>query len=101
MSFSRVKYHATAKKELAAALRWYAERDPVVAERFSNHYLNKLDKVMRFPGLWAVQRDGTRHVYLRPYSYYLVVRDKQDSLQIVAVAHTSRRWRYWRKRLRD
>src|SRR5437870_9523859 len=101
MAFSRVRYFPEAKNELSAAMRWYAERDPLVAERFSNAYLKKLDKVMRFPGLWAVHRDGTRHVYLRPYSYYLVVRDRSDSLEIVAVAHTSRRWRYWRKRLRD
>jgi hypothetical protein len=101
MASLKARYHRSAAKELAAAIEWYTERDPVLGARFSDLYVDKLLAALESPNYWAKHRDGTRHTYLKPYSYKIVVRDRGDSLQIGAIAHTSRRSRYWRKRLRD
>src|SRR5947207_3218399 len=101
MASLRVEYHSEAKKELAAAIQWYAEKDAALAERFSDVYVQQLIAVARSPQRWARHRGGTRHVLLRPFSYCLIVREFGDALEVVAVAHTSRRPGYWRKRLRD
>jgi toxin ParE1/3/4 len=100
MGSLKVRYHPEAAKELAEAIDWYAARDPRVAERFGDLYVEKLREVLKSPRRWARHRDGTRQVYLRPFSYLLIVRELGEALQVVAVAHTSRRQGYWRKRLR-
>jgi len=97
----KVRYHPDAKVELAEALEWYAARDPAVAARFADVYAAKLAEVSKTPRLWARHADGTRQVLLHPFSDLLIVRERRRVLQLVAVAHTSRRSSYWRKRLKD
>ncbi len=102
MASLRVEYHPDAKTELAEAIQWYAKKDRTVVGRFSDVYVEQLSAVTRSPRRWARHRDGTRHILLRPFSYLLIVRQRRgDVLQVVAIAHTSRRPGYWRKRLRD
>lgn|SRR5262245_49358405 len=101
MASLRVRYHPNAAAELAEALDWYAERDRKVAARFGDLYVDKLNEACQSPRLWAPHRDGTRQIHLRPFSYMLIFRELGEVLQVVAVAHTSRRQGYWRKRLRD
>src|SRR5438552_2510108 len=101
MASSRVRYHPEATKELAKAIQWYADKDPAVGERFSDAYVGQLNAVTRSPRRWERHRDGTRYVLVRPFPYMIIVRKQIDAVQIVAVAHTSRRPGYWRKRLRN
>lgn len=94
------RYHPEAAQELADALDGYATRDSKVADRFGQLVLKRLDEAAKSLRRWAMHRDGTRHIYLSPYSYELIVREKSGMLDVIAVAHTSRRPGYWRDRLR-
>jgi hypothetical protein len=59
MASLRVRYHRAAAKELAEAIEWYAERDPVLGARFSDVYVEKLQAASETPSYWAKHRDGT------------------------------------------
>ena len=99
MASLTIRYHPQAADELDEALQWYGERDLKAAERFGELYLRMLQEASSSPQHWPLQRDGTRQIHLRPFSYYLIVREIKDHLEVVAVAHTSRRPRYWKSRL--
>jgi plasmid stabilization system protein ParE len=95
-----IRYHPEASQELSEALDWYAQRDPRVADRFGRLYLKKLNEAAKTPRRWAKHRDGTRLILLPRFPYQLIVREKSGVLDLIAVAHTSRRPGYWRHRLK-
>jgi toxin ParE1/3/4 len=101
MASLAIRYLPPAGDELEEAVNWYAARDPATAEKFSRVFLAKLNEAAKAPHHWPLDRYGTRRIHLRPFSYYLVIREFRGALEVVAVAHTSRRPGYWRKRLRD
>ena len=101
MASLAIRYLPPASDELEEAITWYAARDQAAAENFGSELLAKLGEAAKAPHHWPLDRDGTRQILLRPFSYYLVVRESRGALEVVAVAHTSRRPGYWRKRLRD
>ena len=94
-----IRYRPEAAEELRDALLWYRSKDARVADRFGEELLTRLDEVADSPNHWPLQRDGTRQIHLAPFSYLLIVRELKRSLEVVAIAHTSRRSGYWRKRL--
>jgi plasmid stabilization system protein ParE len=94
-----VRYPPLAANELAEVLDWYARRDPAVAARFSELYIDKLKEAARSPQHWPLQPDGTRQIHLRPFPYVLIVRERSGCLEVVAIAHASRRPGYWTDRL--
>src|SRR5688500_12398805 len=101
MASLQIRYHPEASQELSEALDWYARRDPRVADRFGKLYLKTLNEAANSPGRWAKHRDGTRHVLLSRFPYQLIVREQGGLLDLIAVAHTSRRPGYWRHRLKS
>lgn len=46
-------------------------------------------------------RGLVRRVPLRRFPFFIIYRERDDDVQIIALAHTSRRPNYWRSRLRD
>jgi len=100
MASLAIRYLPPASDELEEAVNWYASRNLVAAEKFSRVFLAKLNEVAKKPQHWPVDTDGTRQIHLRPFSYYLVVREIRGVLEVVAVAHTSREPGYWRNRLK-
>jgi hypothetical protein len=100
MASLQIRYHLEATQELADALDWYAQRDPRVAERFGKVYLRKLNDAAKSPRRWAKHRDGTRHILLPKFPYKRIVRELGAVLDLIAIAHVSRRPGYWRHRLK-
>jgi plasmid stabilization system protein ParE len=100
MASLAIRYLPPASDELEAAIDWYEARSPASAAKFSRIFLKKLMEAAAHPHHWALERDGTRHILLHPFSYYIVVRELVGILEVVAVSHTSRKPGYWRKRLK-
>jgi plasmid stabilization system protein ParE len=101
MASLAIRYLPPASDELEEAVNWYAARGLAAAEKFSRIFVATLREAARSPHHWPLDRYGTRQIHLRPFSYYLVVREFRGVLEVVAVAHTSRRPGYWRDRLRE
>lgn len=62
-----------------------------------------LDLILRHPGIGSpvprVRAEyGTRRVPLRRFPYFVVYREQGEEIQVVAVAHASRKPGYWRHR---
>jgi toxin ParE1/3/4 len=96
-----IRHDPLAPDELQEAADWYEEQAPGTGTKFIQAVKTKLVEIRTNPYRWALEKDGTRHALVRPFKYTVVFRVRDEAIEIIAYAHTSRRPRYWRKRLRD
>lgn len=101
MASLKTRFRPAAVEELREAVEWYSKRNAKAADVFCRIVRDKLEEAAKNPQHWPKQRDGTRHILFKQYPYHLIVRDSDEVLEVFAVAHTSRRPGYWRKRLRE
>lgn len=101
----RLRVDSAAEDELQAAVAWYDSRRAGLGARLLSAVDRTLQLIRRHPGLGEpVPRvrpeQGVRRVPLRRFPYFVIYRERDDEIQIVAFAHTSRRPGYWRHRPR-
>lgn len=99
MPTRRVTLHDEAAADYDAAFDWYAQRSPVAALKFDAEVERAMREIARAPERWARGSHGTRRFLLRGFPFLLIYRLQRDNLQVLAVAHTSRRPGYWKTRL--
>ena len=100
MPIKKVEFHNKASAEYDAAFDWYLERSPDAALDFDAEVDRALANIIAAPQRWAAGPHSTRRYLLRRFPYILVYRERDNEIQVVAVAHTSRKPGYWKKRLR-
>jgi plasmid stabilization system protein ParE len=95
----RFWFHPAAESEVDAAAQWYGERRNGLGGEFIEAVLRTADDVCDAPHRWRVVRGRARRALLGRFPYALVYRETADGdIEIVAVAHTSRRPGYWARR---
>jgi toxin ParE1/3/4 len=92
------EFHHEATAEYAAAFDWYLERSPDAAMRFDAEVDRALAQIIAAPQRWAAGTHSTRRFLLRQFPFTLIYRERASTIQIVAVAHTSRKPGYWKER---
>ena len=100
MSGARVRYFPEAVWELEEAFERYLERSPRAAEAFLRETERAFALIAGSPRLWPRFDKGTRRYVLRKFPYSILYRDRENQVEVVAVAHHKRRPRYWYRRLR-
>ena len=99
MPTKQVTLHDEAGRDYDAAFDWYLERSPQAAVRFGEAVERALREIAAAPQRWARGSHGTRRFLLRGFPFLLIYRDHNDEIQVLAVAHTSRRPGYWKTRI--
>jgi toxin ParE1/3/4 len=100
MPINAVELHSEAAAEYDAAFDWYLERSPEAALKFDLEVDRALCQVLEAPQRWAASSHQTRKFLLRQFPFTLIYRERASgAIQVVAVAHTSRRPGYWKRRL--
>jgi toxin ParE1/3/4 len=95
-----VELHEEAAAEYDSTFDWYLQRSPDAALRFDAEFDRALAEIAHAPQRWARGTHHTRRFLLRTFPFFLIYRELAGgNLQIVAVAHTSRRPGYWRERI--
>jgi plasmid stabilization system protein ParE len=84
-----------AGKEAAAAIEWYAERSETVAKRFAEELLQTVEAIAAEPRRFPTYKEKYRYRLLRRFPYRVIYRERDADIEILAVAHTSRRPDYW------
>lgn len=90
-----VELHEEALAEAEAAARWYADRDPDVAEAFVAELRRSLATVGLSPDAWPIETGEIRRYSLKRFPFKLIYVTRAGSCLILAVAHRSRAPRYW------
>jgi len=98
--------HPAARDEYLDAVIWYENQDTGLGARLADHLDYAVDFARQWPEAAPLYRGRRRLPQIRrkgvdlfPYGIIYFVRD--DTLTVVAYAHSKRRPDYWRSRLRD
>lgn len=95
-----LEYLDEAVLDAEGAARWYAERSPTAALRFSNELDEAEAAILERPEAWPAAGQGNRHYLLRRFPFSVVYRVEDARVLIIAVAHARRRPNYWKHRKR-
>lgn len=93
-----VSLHPAARAELLEAEDWYLHRSPTAAREFVREVDRAVARIMEAPQRYPVTRYGRRRFVLLEFPFDLVYRIAEHEIEIIAVAHHSRRPGYWRAR---
>jgi len=100
-----VRPNDDAEAEFRYYIRGYEEESVGLGDRLLAEIQAAISLISDHPAIGeAVQRvrvrEKVRRVPLRHFPFVLVYREYPDYLEVVALAHTSRKPRYWRGRLK-
>ncbi|MCD4726362.1 MAG: type II toxin-antitoxin system RelE/ParE family toxin [Pirellulales bacterium] len=99
MPAAHVRFHRLAAREFRSAKDWYRQRSVEVAERFAAAVDRTVSRIVADADALPVLKGTYRYARVARFPYVLVVRRVDDDVvMVVAVAHTSRRPGYWRRR---
>ena len=94
-----ITLHEEASADYDAAFDWYLTRSPDAAVRFDEEVERAISQIARAPQRWVQGSDGTRRFLLRGFPHVLIYREvSSEVIQVVAIAHASRRPGYWKHR---
>ena len=94
----RVVSHPEAGEELAAAARWYDERQPGLGDAFLDQFERALRRIVAEPERWRRIRGNNRKLNLNRFPYAIIYSVGADVLYVKAVMHLRRRPFYWSHR---
>ena len=94
----KVNFHPDARLELLRHRRWYLDRSPAAAAGFEHEIDHAITRIAEAPERYPLTRRGRRRFVMLEYPFNLIYRIREDDVQIMAVAHHSRRPDYWLRR---
>jgi len=95
-----VEFHEAATTDFDVAFDWYLQRSGDAALRFTAEVDRALDQISKSPQRWAAGPVNTRRFLLKHFPFLLIYRETPSgTIQVLAVAHTSRKPGYWKNRI--
>ena len=91
-------FHPAARDELVATVDYYEEALPGLGLRCRDAVLAAVGRAEAYPNSGRQGLAGSRRHLISGFPYDLVYRMRGEVLEILAIAHTSRRPGYWRDR---
>ena len=88
-----------AKAEAVGATAYFKAKGGTAGQRFAEDLRATLNGIVAFPRSCQANEDGARQKPLRKHPYVIVYRLDEETVEIIAVANTSRKPGYWRDRL--
>jgi toxin ParE1/3/4 len=95
----RIRFAASARRELLAEVAYYDEKEPGLGARFLVAAEEAAARALAYPLTGTPASKRTRRVFLRGFPFALVYRPDDMGIVIFALAHHARRPGYWRSRV--
>jgi toxin ParE1/3/4 len=96
----KVEFIPEAREEFMAEVAFYEAAQRGLGERFSSSVEKAVSLVVAFPNVGSSSVSGTRRVVIKEFPFWLVYKPSQSGdIIIFAIAHQSRRPRYWVNRV--
>ena len=96
----RARFVAEARQEFLAEVAYYNEAQPGLGGRFTKAVEAATVRALTFPLSGTPSASYTRRVFLKGFPFSLFYRQESDGIVVFAVAHNSRKPRYWASRTR-
>jgi plasmid stabilization system protein ParE len=94
-----VRLHEDAVAEYEAAFEWYFLGSEFVASRFAEEMNHAIAIISDAPTRWPLANHGTRKFLLQRFPFVIFYRELSTGVQVLAIAHGSRKPGYWRNRV--
>ena len=97
-----VRFQCSAGREYQLARRYYSQIDPNLADRFRSAVDAVVARILADPNSLPEAGTGFRRIRVKKFPYIIFFKELDgQTIGIYAVAHTSRRTGYWRRRRID
>jgi plasmid stabilization system protein ParE len=94
-----LEFRPEASAEVECVTGDYEAHTPGLGARFRAEVETACAAIVQHPLLWRMRPGGYRRVNLPGFSYYIAFVVEEQSLLVLAVAHSSRNPNYFRSRL--
>ena len=99
----RLRLDGEAEVELRDAIAWYEHERSGLGQELWDEVQESFRLISQRPAIGAFVlrvriRPPVRRVPLRRFPYFIVYRERDTYVEVIAVAHQSRRPGYWRSR---
>lgn len=101
MAAKILQIHPAALAEFKSAVIWYLERSETAGVKFVAEVDHAIKLIVESPSQWPRGEFATRKFVLHRFPFAIIYREKEATVQVLAVAHGSRRPNYWKSRLKD
>ncbi len=95
---SRLLIASVAENDYAEALSWYAKRNVEAALDFEAEFERALNSISADPERFPLCDNRHRYFLLRRFPFQVIYRQRQDIVEVISVAHTSRKPGFWSQR---
>jgi plasmid stabilization system protein ParE len=94
-----VAFHDDAAGEYVAALEWYEQRGPALADALRDGVRSALERILAGPEDFPFARNDIRTVPVKRFPYTVLYRVERNRILVVAVFHAKRNPRIWQSRI--
>jgi hypothetical protein len=94
-----VKYHPEARTETIESTLFYESRQEGLGERFLSAVKDAEVFVQSYPAAGSPSENQMRSHRLKKFPFAMVYKEYSDHIFVIAVAHFSRKPRYWLERV--
>jgi plasmid stabilization system protein ParE len=92
------EFHPEAREELEQSAAWYEMREPGLGDEFLEEVEETIIRILRNPETWRKIHGDVRWCLMERFPFAALYRFREQRIEIVAVAHHSRKPRYWKQR---
>jgi len=94
----KVQFHPDSVLELIEAAHFYEERQEGLGDRLIDAVENAIAFIKQHPTIWHPDEKGRRKYRVKRFPYLIIYKIKNNSIFILAIAHTSKLPGYWEMR---
>ena len=95
-----VKFHKDDESEMIVAAEYYESMQKDLGKRFLESVRSLIHQIQINPGIFKTLHRNIQLAKTSIFPYGIIYREKNDSLEIIAVMHLKRKPGYWGKRAR-
>ncbi|WP_372798727.1 type II toxin-antitoxin system RelE/ParE family toxin [Pontiella sp.] len=93
-----VRFHSEAYDEMAEAAKYYERQSEGLGKRFLDAVNTAVRHIQLKPALYTDLLPGRKRCLVQSFPFGIIYRIKNSTIEIIAVAHTSREPNYWSTR---
>ena len=90
-----IEFHPDAVLELREATLYYQEQQADLGKRFLSAVEESLTRISNFPEAFPIVANNIRQCKVTRFPYAIVYRSQVNYIQVIAIAHSRRRPKYW------
>ena len=95
----RLLFTVEARSDIADAAAWYRDQAPEIVPEFRAAFREIVHRIGTNPSQFPSSPYKTRRALLRRFPYLVIFRERERTIYVVAVFHTSRDPRMWQNRI--